>query len=263
MYDHHQKDLAESSYDKRERRKHVINALINGEPAYKGGEVGDDDTPKRDRMFSSCLEKTPGKEHSINWEVLRGRKDYEIAQHKLNEATNLDVAPHTCQHCANICIDVRELVSDSWLGLRAWAYENGPDICIPTKTGITIKEAVHGASDGCAFWAALIEGNDYDEGYFSRYYNETSAIGLCNLEEEMTELYSDDDGSLMLSHLTSTGTEPMIKFKLGRGPGQPTNFLIWVPPGKSFGDFSDNSPVTNITQEIPCGHFFLALCLLI
>jgi hypothetical protein len=209
-----------------------IMALINGEPVYHGGEFGEDDTPKGIRMTFQNHQASTNTPFLDSWPRSSGRDDFEVAQHSWNEATHLDIAPHTCIHCEKLCIDIRELASESWMRLKSWAFENGPDISITSPTGTTVYEAVRSASQGCAFWAALMHGSDYDINYFSNHLARSLPSDQYLKDGELSELYSDDDGKIMLSYVASKEAQPSIEFKLGRGPGQPTYLHIWVPPGK-------------------------------
>ncbi|ETS83956.1 hypothetical protein PFICI_05832 [Pestalotiopsis fici W106-1] len=92
------------------------------------------------------------------------------------------------------------------------------------------------ARGGCRFWTTLLKGNDYvfDEHhevvYFSKYLEAHVTPDQHRINEELGEFYNDDDGKIMLSYIASSGVQPSITFKLGRGPGQVTNFHIWVHP---------------------------------
>lgn len=220
-------------YNNKKEQRHIdIWAMLNGDPVYHGGEFGEDGTPKRDRMLSRDRQ-LPTKTVPLDvWQSPEERDEYAVAQHSSNDIVHPDIAPHTCSSCEKLCIDIRELVSDSWMRLKWWAFENGPDISVTTPTEITIYEAIVSASQGCVFWATLMKGNDHDEVYFSDHLGPNKFPDQRRVDNELGELYSDDDGNIMLSHIASRAAEPTIKFKLGRGPGQPIFMPLWVPAGK-------------------------------
>ncbi|KAK6063798.1 hypothetical protein SCUP234_13258 [Seiridium cupressi] len=247
-YEKSQRDASEH-IEKKDQRKKDIKALMNGEPVYHGGEIGEDDMPKRDKMLSRYMQSSAEPASVGDWPSSQERDEFVVAQHSLNEALHLDIAPHTCSSCEKLCIDIRELVSDSWMRLKWWAFENGPDISIVSPTGMTVYEAILSATNGCAFWAMLMEGNDYDGKYFSNHLAQGLIPDHDQVDEELGELYSDDDNNIMLSYIASREDEPSIQFKLGRGPGQPTYLHVWVPSGDRLQPFLPNTLPPNLVPN--------------
>lgn len=224
--------------DENSQRKKDLHALLNGDPIYHGNEIGEDDTIKGDRVLSRGDQVHSEPVTLDLWQALRDQEDLAINKQLFKETAQSGIVPHTCPFCDKLCIDIRELVSESWTRLKWWAFENGPDISINAPTDTTIFEAIIAARQGCTFWSTLLRGNDYvfeeHHGvvYFSKYLEPLASVDQHCIDQELGELYGDDDGKIMLSYIASRGAQPSITFKLGRGPGQITNFHIWIHPSK-------------------------------
>ncbi len=120
------------------------------------GSDSEDDSPRRDRLTLGRRRLQDDITANSDSESLSTSLSYLTLQHRLVEKNLPEAAPHSCQYCRRIAIDLRRYHADSILQAdkqhpKGWQTS--------AKIGFTMEQATRAAAKGCKLFSFIIDGS--------------------------------------------------------------------------------------------------------